>query len=182
MFPKIRTFWRKYGFFIILGILLIIGIVNLIFSKEDGTYSTQVAYPTKTQLPPSPPQKRSPPTESKLESFTRKKLEEMFQRPFPKIRPDFLNNPVTGGKNNLEIDCYNDELKLAVEVQGAQHYKFIPYFHKSYEAFLNQKYRDELKRRMLKDNGIFLIEIPYNMKERDVEPFIRSEWRKRLGS
>ncbi len=35
---------------------------------------------------------------------------------------------------NLEIDCYSPKLKLGVEYNGAQHYKFIPHFHKNKEA------------------------------------------------
>ncbi len=88
--------------------------------------------------------------------------------PFNKARPDFLKNPVTSGKNgnfNLEIDCYSPKLKLGVEYNGAQHYKFIPHFHKNKEAFRNQQYRDELKRRLCDDNNVTLIEVPYTVKD-----------------
>ncbi|NQZ58906.1 MAG: carbohydrate-binding protein [Lentisphaeraceae bacterium] len=53
-----------------------------------------------------------------------------------------MRNPVTGGSHNLEIDCYNDELRIGVEYQGRQHYSFNPRFHKNKEAFRNQQYRD----------------------------------------
>ena len=71
---------------------------------------------------------------------------------------------------------YNEELKLALEYNGAQHYKYIPYFHKSKDAFHNQKYRDEIKKYKCKENGIRLIEVPYNVK--DIEEFIERELRK----
>ena len=67
-----------------------------------------------------------------------------------------MNNEVTGGSYNLEIDCYNHELRLGVEYDGAQHYKYNPYFHKNKEAFYNQKYRDKLKEYMCKENNIVL--------------------------
>ena len=96
-------------------------------------------------------------------------LENAFDRSFGKARPNFLNNPVTGGNFNLELDCYNPELKLAVEYNGVQHYKYTPHFHKNNEAFLNQKYRDELKRRMCKDNMITLIEVPYTIMVENIK-------------
>jgi hypothetical protein len=97
--------------------------------------------------------------------------------PFHKARPNFLKNPVTsekdGGKSfNLEIDCYSPKLKLGVEYNGAQHYKFIPHFHKNKEAFRNQQYRDELKRRMCVDNNVTLIEVPYSVDKKDIPLFL----------
>jgi Iridoviridae Uvr/REP helicase len=108
--------------------------------------------------------------DSKGEIECRKFLETIFQKPFTKARPDFLKNPVTG--NNLELDCYNRELKLAIEYNGQQHYKFSAHFHKNVEASTNQKYRDELKRRMCLENGINLIEVPYTIKLNDIGAFL----------
>ncbi len=87
-----------------------------------------------------------------------------------------LKNNVTG--HNLELDLYNDELKLGIEYSGVQHYKFVPFFHKNYEHFLTQKYRDEIKRMLCEKNDIKLIEIPYTVKLKDMETFIRIEARK----
>jgi hypothetical protein len=55
--------------------------------------------------------------ESKGEAHARKISKEIFQKPFDKIRPDFLRNNVTG--KNLELDLYNEELNLGIEVQAA---------------------------------------------------------------
>lgn len=107
---------------------------------------------------------------SKLELKSKYILEEIFRLPFVKIRPEFLKNEVTG--QNLEIDLYNDTLKLGVEYSGAQHYKFSPYFQKNKEAFYNQRYRDEMKKVKCKEYGITLIEIPYTVKERDLKDYI----------
>jgi hypothetical protein len=113
-------------------------------------------------------------SESKGEALCRKICYEIFGgREFKKIRPRQLRNNVTG--HNLELDLYNDELKLAVEYNGKQHYEFVPFFHGNREAFLNQKYRDELKRMMCKGLGIRLIEIPYTVKLEDLESFIRMQ-------
>jgi hypothetical protein len=116
--------------------------------------------------------------ESKGERASRAAAERIFEKPFVKVRPDFLRNVVTN--HNLELDVYNEELKLAIEYSGRQHYEFVPFFHKNYEAFLNQKYRDEMKKNKCKEQGIQLIEIPYTVKLEDIESFIRIE-SKKLG-
>ena len=75
----------------------------------------------------------------------------------------------------MEIDCFNEKLRLGCEYNGIQHYKYSTYFHKNNEAFMNQKYRDDMKRRMCKDNGITLIEVPYTIKEKDIEQYLIRE-------
>jgi hypothetical protein len=114
---------------------------------------------------------------SKGEIECRKYLETVFQKPFPKIRPRFLQNPITG--NNLEIDCFNASLKLGVEYNGVQHYKFTPRFHKNSEALMTQKYRDEIKRRLCVENGITLIEVPYTIRLNDIGPYINLQLEKK---
>jgi hypothetical protein len=118
---------------------------------------------------------KQPKSASKGEDECRKSLQLLFNRPFYSQRPNFLQNPVTGGNFNLELDCYDEDLRLAVEYNGIQHYKYIPYFHKNYEAFLNQKYRDDMKRRICIDNNIILIEVPYTVKLKDIYEYIRKE-------
>ena len=63
-------------------------------------------------------------------------------------------------------------MSLAVEYNGIQHYKYVPYFHKNKEAFLNQKYRDDMKRRMCKDNKITLIEVPNTIDISNIENYL----------
>lgn len=115
--------------------------------------------------------KRWMPQMSKGEERCKIYLENYLNKPFNKIRPDLLKNSVTG--HNLEIDLYNDELKLGVEYNGLQHYKFCPGIHKNYEHFQTQRYRDEMKKMMCKDAGITLIEVPYT--EKDIEDFLFKE-------
>lgn len=86
------------------------------------------------------------------ESYTRFLLEQMFQRKFPSAYPDWLNN--------LELDGYNEELKLAFEYQGIQHKKYTPHFHdKGISALKSQQKRDKLKRKKCENQGVKLIEI-----------------------
>jgi hypothetical protein len=160
-------------------LILILALINWLRGKK-GSWSNTYFMPVplkyiqsnnhqiQTQASGGPPKK----TDSKGELECRRVLQKIFKKPFDKCRPHFLNNPVTGGSYNLELDCYDDEYKIAVEYNGIQHYKFSPYFHKNNEAFLNQKYRDELKKRMCKENGIILITVPYTVKVEDIERFI----------
>jgi hypothetical protein len=118
--------------------------------------------------------KKRPPQESKGEMQCRYVLQKLFNKPFIKERPDILRNPVTGD-NNLELDCYNRELKLAVEYNGAQHYKYIPFMHRTRDSFNNQKYRDHIKRELCQKNGINLIEVPYTVKIQDIEEYLTTK-------
>lgn len=113
---------------------------------------------------------RIAPGESKGELECRRVMENLFRVPFPKITPDFLCNNVTG--RNLELDCYNAQLKIAVEYNGRQHYEFVKSMHKNYEAFLNQKYRDLMKQQLCRAAGVRLIIVPYTVKIPDIPEFI----------
>ena len=61
------------------------------------------------------------------EPLFREVLEEIVSKfgdfEFPNIRPDWLISPETDKK--LELDCYNEELELAFELQGTHHYEPI---------------------------------------------------------
>jgi len=116
--------------------------------------------------------------ESKGETLCRDAAQRIFGKPFIKVRPKFLKNNVTG--HNLELDIYNEDLKLAIEYNGQQHYKYVPFFHKNYEAFQNQRYRDEIKKMLCQQQGIHLIEISYETDPKDIDTIIRLEAR-RLG-
>lgn len=170
MFNQFRKIWDKYGFNILLVLsIVIILILSLFKIGKKGTWSSSYVYNPKHQIRKI---NYKPPKESKGEIECRRVLQKIFNKPFIKSRPDFLRNPVTGGIFNLELDCYNEKLKLAVEYNGVQHYKYIPYFHNNKDAFRNQCYRDELKRRMCKDNRVNLIEVPYTVHLNNIQDFL----------
>lgn len=91
----------------------------------------------------------------KTEEMVRKMLSKILpnNKPFIKIRPKFLER--------MEIDCYNDDLKLAVEVNGKQHYSFVSYFHKTIDGFESQKTRDIKKKKLCLEHKINFLEVPY---------------------
>ena len=180
-FSKINEIWDDRGFEIVIGLCLSFFLVLFIYRKitgKTGTWSKSYYYDTidRTSFKRSPSIKhRSPPTDSKGELECRRVLQKLFRKSFDKDRPDFLRNPVTGGNFNLELDCYDPEMKLGVEYQGEQHYKYIPFFHRNKDAFTNQKYRDDLKRRLCKDEGVVLIEVPHVISINNIEGYLKKE-------
>ena len=106
----------------------------------------------------------------KRESHVRHILQNIFQKPFASTRPSWLKNPHT--KRKLEIDCYNAELRICVEVDGEQHSRFLPHFHKTYDNFLKQQERDLMKSKMILDRGLRLIRVPYSIPSNDLEKFL----------
>lgn len=105
---------------------------------------------------------------SKLQEYTARRLWRKF--PHLKIkenyRPDWLSN----GHGRLELDFYIPKLKVAIEVQGRQHYTYVPCFHSDYQDFLNQQKRDEYKRIVCSSRNIKLYEVS---NEKEIKGAIR---------
>ena len=157
---EFKKFWNRWGYPILLGISIIIILLFALFKKNKKEDENDLSFLYKGYNPKSL-KKKSPPKESKGELECKRVMEKIYGKPFIKIRPNFLLNTQTG--KNLELDVYNPDVKIAVEYSGQQHYHFIPYFHKNYDAFVAQKERDELKKQRCKEVGILLIEIPYTI-------------------
>jgi hypothetical protein len=107
---------------------------------------------------------------SKGEIFCCRALEEIYGKKFYTIRPDFLKNPETG--RNLELDCYNHELKIATEYNGIQHYIWPNFTGQSKEDFIKQRRRDEFKLQRCNQEGIYLITVPYNVPHNQIKKYI----------
>lgn len=101
--------------------------------------------------------------ESKLEKYLSKELYTRFGQYSIRqnYRPDWMEG--------LELDFYIDELKIAAEVQGDQHYGFVEYFHRTIENFEAQKKRDSKKKFICASMGIRLFEI---FTEKDADLFV----------
>ena len=99
-------------------------------------------------------------------------MEKIYGVPFPNVRPSWLINPET--KRRLELDCYNEQLGLAVEYNGEQHYKYPNFTGQSRQEFINQIRRDKFKREMCDKQGIYLITVPYNVKQEKIAEYIVS--------
>lgn len=184
-------FYNEYGFQILLCIavisLILIFLYNAVYGKRgtftnysqymwnlfNKTFTTDAANRNATaSLQSRDDGNRHYGFVSRGEMECKRAVESITGKTFTKCRPSFLRNSVT--ESNLELDCYNDELKIAVEYNGEQHYNFIPYFHKTKDAFYNIKYRDEIKKRLCFENAIRLIVVPYDVKLCEIESFIRN--------
>jgi hypothetical protein len=173
VYSKIKT--SGFVIMIIVSVIFILAIsFGRLFSSEGGTWTKKEYYELLSLTEPS--QKhvkvKQQGADSKGEVECRRVLQKIFKKPFDKARPDFLNNPVTGGSFNLELDCYDNDLKIAVEYNGRQHYEYVPFFHKNKDQLTMQKYRDDMKRRICKEEGVLLIEVPYTTGISDIESFI----------
>jgi len=93
----------------------------------------------------------------KYEEICRDYFQALFNAPFLRTRPDWLRNK---DDNGLELDGFNEQLKIAFEHQGIQHYELVPHFQKSEEAFEKLQQHDEIKRQLCEKRDILLIEIP----------------------
>jgi hypothetical protein len=175
---NIKKFWKKYNYIFLLVLILIIFIYFIFFHKEEENIKSNthadLALLYLLNKHKGEYKKKSPPKESKGELECKQVLESTFGKKFIKIRPKFLMNTETG--KPLELDLYNPELKIAVEYSGEQHYRYIPYFHKTYNHFIKQQERDELKRELCKKNDICLIEVPYNVE--NIKNFLINELKK----
>ena len=104
------------------------------------------------------------PSKSKIQYRTKQFLESYW-----KNHVVFEEFPLVGTK--LSFDFYNANKKIMVEVQGAQHTKYVPHFHgKSKGNYVAQLRRDADKARFCELNGLILVEI-FSEKELKVETF-----------
>jgi len=102
--------------------------------------------------------------------------EELTRATFQEVFPEhnFERTQAVPWMEKLELDGYNEELQLAFEYQGVQHYKRVDYFQQTEEDFKSQQARDARKRQLCEANGCTLLEIPYTIKHGDVRAHVRS--------
>ncbi|MEK9207750.1 MAG: hypothetical protein AAB922_04660 [Patescibacteria group bacterium] len=108
-----------------------------------------------------------------VENICREIFEKIFHRKFPKIKPVWL---VNADGNRMEFDGYNEELRLAFEYHGEQHYQYKEFFYRGdKEKFIKRKSDDETKHLLSKNKGIRLVEIPHTVAVSDSYKFIITE-------
>lgn len=101
----------------------------------------------------------------------------LFDKPFVKVKPIWLKNK---DDNRLELDIYNKTLKLAVEYNGIQHYKYIKHFHKTKKNYYKRLEDDKTKVQLCEEHDISLIVIPHTVQCNDICKYIYDE-AKKLG-
>jgi hypothetical protein len=83
---------------------------------------------------------------------------------FPYWRTDIVFEEFRIVGTRLSFDLYNANKKIAIEVQGAQHTKYVKFFHGNRMKYLDQLKRDDKKFRFCEINEIKLVEIYPNDK------------------
>jgi hypothetical protein len=131
--------------------------------------------PTEEKAKPSPlrpgiPEARNNRFVSKGERICCSTMERLYGQPFTSIRPNWLKNPETGF--NMEIDCYNEELRMGVEYNGIQHYQWPNFTKQTYDQFINQTRRDALKVDLCEKNGVYLITVPYTIPHHVIPEYL----------
>jgi hypothetical protein len=63
-------------------------------------------------------------------------------------------------------------MRTAVEVQGEQHFKYVPHFHHSQIEFLRQKRKDNEKAEWCKLNNITFHTLRYDQSDKEWEKII----------
>lgn len=109
---------------------------------------------------------------SKTEATARALLAHYFPRErfIYNIRPSWLINPKTGRR--LELDIYCPDRKLAIEIDGIQHGRYIPGMHRDFEGFTDQQARDMHKIEACKAQGITLYKLTiFDMNLHRFPPF-----------
>lgn len=97
-------------------------------------------------------------------------IENVLNTDFPKKRPKWLINEQG---NRLELDGYNEELKIAFEYQGRGHFEKVSDFGGE-KALIKNQLHDEIKRKTCKEMSILLLEPDYKMCEGDFYKMIKN--------
>lgn len=163
-----------YWLWIVVIFIIVIALWFLFWGKKEefiGITLEEIENLTGKKLVAPEEEYKSPNRKSKGEKLCCEIMSRIFDRPFKTVRPNFLKNPETG--RNLEIDCYNEELRLGVEYNGIQHYHYPNFTGMSKEEFYNQLRRDRFKREACDAHGVYLITVPYTVKHEDIEKYIR---------
>lgn len=137
---------------------------SVVYLKKKGREAQRIVpqFPNFPDIWLYPPESKA--TNSSLgEKYCIEFLELLFLgHKFIKTRPKWLRNPKTN--RPLELDGYCEELKIALEYQGIQHYEWPNFTNCSKEAFFSQRERDQIKEEVCINKNICLIKIPYTIE------------------
>lgn len=135
--------------------------IDLLREKSHSAKLKVLSFPDFPRIWLVPPEEKGS-YDSIGERYCIEFMELLFpRREFKKVRPDWLRNPSSG--RCLELDGYCEELSLAIEYDGVQHYQWPNFIGMTKEEFLKQRDRDEIKVKACLERNICLIRIPYTV-------------------
>lgn len=114
------------------------------------------------------------------EDVCRAYLETYLEVKLEKKRPEWLK---TEDGRSLELDGYNEELKVAFEHDGRQHYEVDGQYTKTEEELFDLQMRDKQKEEICLKNGVLLFRIPqlgYYTKVEDLPDLLIEQSKKRI--
>ena len=88
---------------------------------------------------------------------------------FPKKRPKWL---VNSRNNQMELDGYCTELKIAFEYHGEYHYIRNNHFQRRNETLVQRKIDDNTKIKLCEEHNVKVIIVPYHIKTVDLKDYI----------
>lgn len=143
--------------------------------REPNTIYESVVpeIPDHIQNPNKRPESTKGPSEprSKGERLCKAAVEKIYGVPFYSTWPKWLKSPKG---YPMELDLYNEDLKLAIEYHGKQHYEYTPHFHRNgINDFYYQIEKDNRKLDLCDEKGVYVITVPYNIPDDKIEEFIR---------
>jgi len=103
-------------------------------------------------------------------------FEQIFKKEFPSVFPEWLKNK---SGRRLQLDGFNEELKIAFEHQGEQHFKKTTIYSKDDKSLHQRIKYDNIKRNRCKEKGITLIEVPEinkKIKVKELKEFLIKEF------
>lgn len=105
----------------------------------------------------------------KSEEIARHMLQEILSHPFPKKRPRWLRN---SRDRQMELDGYSEDLGIAFEYQGEQHFKQSS----RYGGNLEQRIKDDQRKSELcKQNKVCLLIVTYEDEYSDFPKIFRAQ-------
>lgn len=99
------------------------------------------------------------------ERICREHFEQIYGHKFPKSYPKWLAND---DGNQMELDGYCENLGIAFEYQGEQHYSLGTHYITSAQDLERRQRHDEMKSTLCQQHGVFLFQIPEIWKRMDL--------------
>lgn len=106
------------------------------------------------------------------ENICREIFKKIFKAKFPTIKPHWLKNT---NNNLMELDGYNEELQIAFEYQGEQHYQLKSNFWNNAVDLIKRQDSDKLKAELCKENEIKLFIIKYDIPYEQIPQEVKKQ-------